>query len=349
MPSILYLSHNDVIKCQAASLEMILGIIKHVFICHYNKDFILPHKVVLRWGGLETENTLGRINSMPAFIGGDIRALGLKWIGSFPLNRQKGIPRATAIIILNDTGTGLPIAIMEGAYISAMRTTAVNLLAAEYLCSCDSQTIAIIGTGIQNRFQLNGFLSKFSSLKKINIFNRTHGRVKPFIKLFRKFKRNIQVFNSVAETVKDADIVLTATTTDEPLIKKENLKNGVTYFHFSGNECEYEVVNEFDKIYVDDWDVILHRGNLTPAKMYHEGLLNDDRIIGNLGQILNRKIPFRQSNSENIMFCAMGMAIEDIAVASAIYREAKEKNIGFQLSLWDQLDPMLEENERDFL
>lgn len=343
MTSMIYLSHDDVIKCKAVSIESSLNTIKQVFKLHYNKDSVFPHKAVLRWGGKETENTRGRINSMPAFVGGDINALGLKWVGSFPVNRQHGIPRASAVIILNNPESGLPICIMEGAYISAMRTAAVNILAAEYLCSSDAEVISIIGTGVQGRFQLDAFLSKFPNLKKVNVFNRTREKVKPFIELFKKYKKDIKACNSITEAVSEADIVLTCTSSDTPLIKKGDLKKGVTYFHFSGNECEYEVVNEFNKIYVDDWDVVLHRGTLTPALMYFEGILNETRITGSLGQLVKQKIPYRQTNDESIMFCANGMAIEDIALANAIYKEAKTKNIGHQLNLWDQLDPMLAE------
>jgi 2,3-diaminopropionate biosynthesis protein SbnB len=345
MSSILYLSHDDVTKCDSISFVSVTEIIRNVFKCHYEKDFILPDKVVLRWGDLQSENTRGRINSMPAYVGGQFNSLGFKWIGSFPKNRQRGLPRATAVILLNDTETGLPVAIMEGSYISAMRTAAVNLVASDYLCIRDPKTIAIIGTGVQNRFQLSGFLSKFNSLEKVKVYNRTKNTIQNFIKLFDLFDVEFEICDAINETTKNADIIISATTSSIPLIKKGTIEQGATYFHFSGNECEYDVINEFDKIYVDDWNVIMHRGNLTPALMCNDGVLGAEQITGNLGQLIVNEVSGRQNDTEKIIFCAMGMAIEDVAVASAIYNEAVDKNIGTSLRLWDKLSEMVSEEK----
>lgn len=343
MHHILYLSYEDVKECKAVSFDRIPVTMRKVFECHYKNDFVMPHKTVLKWGEkAESENIRGRINALPAFIGGAFDGLGLKWIGSFPGNRGSTTPRATALIILNDPYTGIPLCIMEGAYISAMRTVGTNLLAAEYLCKPDSHVIAIIGTGVQNRFQLEGFLGKFPAVKLVKVFNRTRENAEYFKNQFPGNTGIIEIADSVAEAASDADIVISATTCNEPLIKKSDLKPGVTYFHFSGNECEYSVINEFDKIFVDDWDSIVHRCNLTPALMYKDGLLDEKMINGHLGELVMNKIPGRQSD-ESIIFCAMGMAIEDVAVAQEVYSEAKSKNIGLPLPLWNEMPPLLKE------
>ena len=92
-----------------------------------------PPKVVLRDGDNAACEERGRINGLFALIGGSVRAMGMKWIASFPANRERGLPRASALIILNSPETGLPLAVMDGTLISAMRTGAVTALGLKYL------------------------------------------------------------------------------------------------------------------------------------------------------------------------------------------------------------------------
>ncbi len=114
MCEILYLPQDVVRRCEAVRWAEAVEAMRRAFGCFQRGDCVLPHKQVIRWGDARSENTRGRINAMPAFVGDDVQAMGIKWIGSFPSNRKLGLPRGTALIVLNSTATGLPICIMEG-------------------------------------------------------------------------------------------------------------------------------------------------------------------------------------------------------------------------------------------
>src|SRR5690606_17305769 len=132
--------------------------------------YVLPNKSVLRWGDMESESTRGRINSMPASIGGDFNSVGIKWISSSPQNPDKyNLPRATGVIILNDYETLLPKCIMDGMLLSAMRTGANSGVAARYLAKKDSQVIGLVGAGVQNRTQLQAIHHVMKDLKHVKI------------------------------------------------------------------------------------------------------------------------------------------------------------------------------------
>jgi N-[(2S)-2-amino-2-carboxyethyl]-L-glutamate dehydrogenase len=130
---LLYLSQSDVEKCSGLNMKKVIDTMEKVFSIHDKEDYVLPNKTALRWGDLESETTKGRINSMPGYIGGDFDVSGIKWISSAPQNPFKhNLPRATGIIILNHPETLVPIAIMDGTLISAMRTGANSGVAAKY-------------------------------------------------------------------------------------------------------------------------------------------------------------------------------------------------------------------------
>lgn len=332
----IFLSQDDIVKCEAITVKSVLTTIRSVFECHYNGNYILPHKSVLRWGEVESENSRGRINAMPAYLGSPFQIMGMKWIGSFPQNHNISLPRASGIIVLNDINTGVPICILEASYISAMRTAATNLLAAEYLCPKSPVSLGIVGAGTQIRFNLLAFLEVYNSITSVKVFSRNQQHARDLISIFSNHNVRIDVVESVQSALLDSDIVISSTTSNEPFINNGWFKEGVTYFHFSGNECSVDAVNHFDKIFVDDWDVILHRNNLTPAIMYNNNQLSEAKIAGNLGELVGGKIAGRVGN-ENIMFCSIGMAIEDIAVGYTVYLEAIKKTFGVSLSLWDNL------------
>ncbi|MCO6487941.1 MAG: hypothetical protein J5I98_05960 [Phaeodactylibacter sp.] len=339
MVELLYLTHDEIIRCKALEFENIIRKLEQVFDCHYRKDFVLPHKSVIRWGDAMSETSTGRINSMPAYVGGNIRALGIKWIGGFPANRNKGLPRATALIVLNDPDTGLPQCIMEGAYISAMRTVGTNLLAARYLCKKDSRKLGVVGAGVQIRFHVKGFLNAFKNIETVYAFNRTRRNGLKMKEMMNGASAEICLVDSIKEAVEDVDILISGTTSNAPLITTEKIKPGTTYFHFSGNECTYEFLNQFTYMFVDDWEAIRHRNNLTPALMHQEGKFNMGLIKGNLGELVAEKVSGR-SREENIIFCAMGIGISDVAIAKSVYDEARDRGLGRKMPLWENLNPL---------
>lgn len=335
---VLFLSQEDVIAAGAMDMSIAVPTMEQVYSLHNIKDYVLPQKCVLRWGDHESENTKGRINSMPGWIGGNFNAVGIKWIASAPQNPFKfNLPRASAVIVLNDPETLIPIAIMDGTAISAARTGANSGVAAKYLAKKKSITLGLIGAGVQNRTQLLAVNYSHPELEKIKIYDLNEDRSKNFAKeMSSKIGKEIEVSKTAFEAVENSDIFITATVTKTPIIKSEWIQPGVFYSHVGSHECEFEAILGMNKRVVDDWSEIKHRGVESLAIMYNTGMINDSHIYGELGEIINNTKKGREDENETIYFNTVGMGIEDVALAHKIYERAKEMNLGKKLSLWDK-------------
>jgi N-[(2S)-2-amino-2-carboxyethyl]-L-glutamate dehydrogenase len=334
---ILFLSQEDVKQCGGFDMVNIISIMEKVFKLHHKKEYILPKKTALRWGDMDSESVTGRINSMPGFIGGDFNISGIKWISSAPQNPFKyNLPRATGLIILNDPNTLTPTAIMDGTLISAMRTGANSGVAAKYLAKPDSKIIGLVGAGVQNRTQLLALKAVLKEIEEIRIYDLNEDRARNFAKEMQSVVNTpILVMNSSEETIRGADVFVTATVTKTPIVKADWIKEGSLYIHVGSHECEFDVIDQSDKIVVDDWEELKHRGVETISIMYNTGNFDETSIYSELGAIVSGSKPGRENPIEKVYFNSVGMGIEDVAVAKAVYETAKNNHVGQSLSLWN--------------
>jgi len=276
---------------------------------------------------------------MPAHIGGDIEMCGIKWIAGFPPNPVRfGIPRAHALIILNDSWTGVPVAIMDGTYISAMRTGAVTGVGAKYLANPDSQVVGIIGCGVQARTQIMAIKTAIPSVKSLKGYDIRREASEKFAKwVSEELGIKAGAVGTAKEAVEGSDILVTVTVADEPIVKDAWLKKGSLFVHVGSYQEEEEaVIFNTDKVVVDLWHEVLHRGTPLLARLYNAGRIDDKKIHANIGEIIRGKKPGRTRNEERIFFSPLGLGSEDVAVASFVYKEAKKKGLGTVLKLWDQ-------------
>ena len=137
---------------------------------------------------------------------------------------------------------------------------------------------------------------------------------------------------SPEDAVRGADVLVTATVADEPIVKADWLEEGIFFSHVgSYQEEEERVVLDADKVVVDIWEEVLHRGTPLLARMFREGKITESRIHANIGDVINGVKPGRENEKERIFFSPLGLGSEDIAVAAEIYRKARELNIGMTL------------------
>jgi ornithine cyclodeaminase len=332
----LYLDQNAVLDAGVLNMDLAMEVVGEAFALHAMAKCRQPHKVVLRDGDDVDCEQYGRVNGLFAMIGSPARALGMKWIASFPQNRERGLPRASALIILNSPETGFPIAVMDGTLISAMRTGAVTALGVQHLASAATRKVGLIGAGVQARTQILGLISALA-LEEIAVYNRTRSHAEALAEETQeRWGAPVTVVDSIEEACRDADIVLTVTTALEPLIGARHIKPGALTIQLSGHECEFDVVRQCSKIVTDDWDVLKHRGIITPAVMFSQGLLRDSDIYANLGDLIVGRTPGRESDSERIHFAHMGMGIADIALANSVYQRARQSEAGTTLTLWKE-------------
>ncbi len=296
-----------------------------------------PPKLVLREADNAECEQRGRINGLCASVGMPARALGVKWIASFPANRNLGLPRASAMIILNSPRTGLPLAVMDGTLISAMRTGAVSGLGAQLLAPANTRKAAIIGAGVQARTQALALATVLPHLEEIAIAALRQESAERCAADCRMLcGARMRPAASAGEAAADAGVVVTATTAQQPvLLARQVMPNALT-IQIAGHECEFALIRQCRKLVVDDWETIEHRGIMTPALMHAAGELDRSGVYASLGELLLGRKPGRTEAAERIHFAHMGLGIEDIALAARIFERAQAAGLGQPMQLWKQ-------------
>lgn len=266
-------------------------------------------------------------NAMPSYIE-DLKVYGIKWITWNFENPKVGLPGIMATITLNDPATGAPLAILGGSWITAMRTGAVSAVICKHLASSNSRTLAIIGAGTQGKFQLEAIRNVMKP-SEVRIYDVREAAKLAYAKeMSEKTGLGIKAAENVAEAVKDADVVVTVTTADEPLVKARWLKAKGTLMISIGSyqEFDFPAIKRAQKIIVDHLEQTLHRGEL--AKWVTKGMLSERDVYATIGEVLSGKIPGRVNDDENIFCVPIGMGCDDLALAYKVWEKAKSINKG---------------------
>jgi 2,3-diaminopropionate biosynthesis protein SbnB len=327
----LYLTRADVIAT-GVDMQMVMDAVEDSFRLHHAGQTNLPWKTVLDLG----ERERGRGNAMPAYVGGEYDVFGIKWIAGFPKNPAlHGLPRATGFFVLNDSWKGIPLAIMDCTLLSAMRTGAVTGVGAKYMARPDSESVAMIGAGVQARTQLEALKVALPGLREARVFDINRETAEAYAaEMGELLAMDVRAVDSAELAVRDADVVVTVTVADEPIVKDAWMKPG-SFFSAVGSyqEEEFAVVSNSDKVVVDGLGHVLHRETPIVALMIGQGVLKEDEII-ELGAIVGGKSPGRETPEERIFFSPIGMGTEDVCVCNNVYKLAVEKGIGTTLQLW---------------
>ncbi len=270
----------------------------------------------------------GDFRAMPAYIE-KLGRCSLKWVNSHPYNAAKGLPAVMAVIILSDPLTGYPLCVMDGTYVTCLRTGAAGAVAAKYLADPKSRTAGLVGCGAQARAQLAGLLEIFP-LRDVKVWGPGPSEILKFIREnARKGVRMIPA-GSVRQCVADCDIVVTTTPSRKPLVRAEWLKRGV---HVNAIGADAKGKQELDpavlkkaKVVVDSWEQASHSGEINVP--VSRGILIRGDIYAELGDILSGRRRGRVNSSEITVFDSTGLAVQDLAAADVIYRNAVKSKRG---------------------
>lgn len=277
----------------------------------------------------------GHINSMPSYMQlGDIA--GVKIVSVYNNNSQKyGLPTTLGTIILYDSETGLPVCIMDGTQITDLRTGAVSGINAKYFARKDSNSLAVIGAGMQGYTSMQMTLSTLSGIQDVIVCDLDESRCKRFIKLASEEfpKHRFSMCSDHRQALMQTDVVIYATSAPRPLLNNVDvIKPGSTVICV----CELltrRAVSLFDMWYVDFAECALDRyndGGRHSAKMYGDTWedLTEELITGEIGKVTVGEVPGRKNDQQRILASAVGMSVEDVIIAKEVYDTAVSEKIG---------------------
>jgi ornithine cyclodeaminase/alanine dehydrogenase-like protein (mu-crystallin family) len=329
------LSQEDVISAGGLDMDACLEVIETTLALHHRGDAIAPMKSVIHWSDdLDTDEKLGRIMAMPAFVGGDVRAAGMKWIPSVPSNPGRGLPRGIGLVLLSDPETGLPRAFMDGTVVSAMRTGAVSGIAARELARQGAAVLGLLGAGVQARTQLLALERTLPALEEVRIYDPDREKTERLAGEASNGPSR-RAAGSAEEAVRGCDVVVPATMAPEPFIRAAWLEPGAVAISVSSLDFEVDTVPAADLLVADD---IEHETAHPPrlfARAEAAGLLDREAVVS-LGAIVAGDHPGRSSDEELVVVSPIGLAIEDVAWAAHVFRRAEELGLGAEQTLWDE-------------
>jgi len=270
------------------------------------------------------------IHAMPAYIP-SMNAAGIKWVSGFPENYKRNLPYITGVIILNDPETGVPICIMDAAWVTAMRTGAATAVAAKYLARRDSKVFGIIGCGVEGRSNLEAIITVFEDLEEVRAYDINKDNLDRYVsEVKEKYDIRVMPADSPRKAVEGCDIVVTAT----PILKNPNPVIEASWFKDGGFACPIdfdsywkpEAMHSMHKFCTDDKEQLIYYRSVGYFKDIPE-------VYADLGEIVTGKKAGRENDSERIMSMNLGLAIEDMSTAVKIYEKAKRKGVGVWLNL----------------
>ncbi len=275
----------------------------------------------------------GDLRTMPAYIEGQDLA-GVKIVNVHPDNPQIGLPSVMALLILNSPQTGEPLAIMGATYITSMRTGAAGAVAARHLARPDSRMVGMIGAGAQARTQLQG-LSRHFQIEQVIVYDSLADRARAFKEYVLGFLECDFIAAAGPKEACECDILVTTTPSRRPVVRDEWVRSGT---HINAIGADAPGKQELDsillkraRIVVDDVVQAVHSGEVNVP--ISEGILRQEDIDAQIGEILAGKKTGRTSNEEITIFDSTGLGLQDVAAGHVVYEKALKSGVGSRLKL----------------
>jgi ornithine cyclodeaminase len=268
------------------------------------------------------------IGLMPAHRAGDAPLYSLKTVCVFPDNPKRGLDAHQGTVTLFDGETGEVRALMNASAITAIRTAAVSAVATRLLAREDARELAILGSGVQARSHLEA-LGLVRDFERVRIFSPTAGNAKALAD-----EAGAEAAGSAEEAVRDADVVVTATSSTEPVLRRDWLKEGAHVNVIGGRPPQ---MRELDVATVAGSAFYTDKRESAEAEAWdyrdalEAGAIGPGHIRGEIGEVLVGTAPGRQSPDELTVFRSLGLAVEDLAAAEYVVARAKETGIGTEV------------------
>jgi ornithine cyclodeaminase len=315
---------SECIDCMKQTLEVLA-----------RGDAVLPLRT-MTW----LPDRSGLIGLMPAYLGAP-QTLGLKVVTVMPGNHGTEFESHQGAVMIFETRHGAPLAIVDASTITGIRTAAVSGAATRALSRSDAGDLAILGSGVQAVSHLDA-MKAVRPLRRVRVWSRDAGNARTFAE--RESRRHglvIEVAASPRAAVEGADLVCTTTASKEPVLEGDWLARGV---HINAVGACFANARELDtravvqsRLFVDRRESALNEAGdfLIPKR---EGALGDDHILGELGEVFLGTVPGRRSPDDVTLFKSLGIAVEDLAAAHLVYRNAVAQGKGLDVELGGRRD-----------
>jgi len=298
------------------------------YVAHAEGRTEVPHSTFLRVPGRPRD----RVMALPAYLDGSRPVAGIKWISSFPGNRELGLERASAVVVLNSPDTGRPQAMLEGSLISARRTAASAAVAALHLCSsAPDPALGVVGCGVINDEVVRFLLAARPGVERLLVHDLERAQAERFAAGWRRRQRGlrVEVVDGAAGVLASGRLVSIATTALEPHIDDlSSCPAGTTILHISLRDLSPDTVLRCVNI-TDDADHVCRAQtslHLAEQQVGHRAF-----IAGTLGDILRGRLRGRPDDDALVVFSPFGLGILDLAVARLAVELAGSTGRGFVL------------------
>lgn len=325
--TIRYFSGEDI--RQILTMEKCIEAMKTAFAALSAGEAVVPVR-----SRLELEADRGNALFMPSYMP-KLHRVGLKTVTNHKENSSRGLPIVHAMMMLFDSSSGEPLAIMDGESLTALRTGAGSGLATQLLARKDARTVAIFGPGAQGEAQLEAVCA-VRPIERAFIFGRTREKTEIFAKKMAN-RLGIDVLAVDATTyLEQADIICTATPAAEPLFEDACLKpgthlNAVGAYKADMVEIPPETVRRAKVVVDQRAAAVAEAGDIIqPLRM---GLIGEDHLHGELGQLVREEIAAREDDQEITLFKSVGVAVQDLVTADLVLKSAMASGQGTELIL----------------
>ena len=277
----------------------------------------------------------GDFRVMPAYLE-EMGAAGVKIVNVHPRNpKEQGLPTVMATLLLLDPKTGAPLSIMDGTWITNVRTGAGGAVAAKYLARKDSHVAAMVGAGVQARTQLLALKEVFK-IKEVRVNDLSAEKAEGYAEeMSDKLGIDVKAIKEPRDAVEGADVVVTTTPVRKPILMNDWVREGM---HINAIGADAPGKQELDpkillraKVVVDDVEQAIHGGELNVP--LSKGIIVRGDIYADLGEVVTGKKPGRTSREEITVFDSTGLAVQDIATDWIVYKKAKKLGKGREVEL----------------
>jgi 2,3-diaminopropionate biosynthesis protein SbnB len=305
-----------------------MGIVRDAYLAHAEGRSVNPDSYFLRF----PEKPDCRIIALPAYLGDGFDVAGLKWVASYPANVERGFPRASAVLVLNDYETGYPFAILESSIISAARTAASAALAAHWLSgqSRRAHSLGIVGTGFIARYVYEFLVDTGWAIEEVRLHDQSPLESEKFRNTACRLEqhRTVTVVPDVAQLVRACDLIVFTTVASTPHIADAALfEHNPLVLHISLRDLAPEILLRSQNV-VDDVEHVM-KANTSPH-LAEQKTGNRSFVTGTLADIMMGRRSVNRSRPT--IFSPFGMGILDLAVGNWVYNEAVAAGQDLRLS-----------------